>query len=189
MQCQSESIAELATALSAAQGEFEAATKDKTNPAFKSKYADLSACIDAVRPHLAKHGLAVVQTTVSTEKEVLLRTTLLHKSGQWIAGHYPIVGEWAAPQKIGSAMTYARRYTLCAMLQIAQEDDDAEAAMGRGPGASSQQSSGGGRFNAPSNPAGRIADQAARQPAARPDRPARPAHDGPPLEEMTPPRR
>lgn len=176
MELQSNEIAELATALSAAQGEFDAATKDKSNPAFKSKYADLSSCIEAVRPHLAKHGLSVVQAMMATEKDVLLRTMLLHKSGQWLASYYPIVGEWAAPQKIGSAVTYARRYTLCALLQIAQEDDDAEAAMGRGNGG---QSAGNGyshrpaertNYQAPRPPAAedRIANQAARQAPARP---------------------
>lgn len=175
---QSPEIAELAEALSAAQGEFDVAIKDNTNPAFpKSKYADLAACINAARPHLAKHGLSVVQATIATEKDVLLRTILLHKSGQWIASYYPIVGDWQAPQKIGSAMTYARRYTLCALLQIAQDDDDAEAAMGRGPSTSygqreDRKPTSNGRPPAPSRPAGsaadRLADSVPRQPAARP---------------------
>ena len=126
-------MSELATALSLAQGEFEAASKDKTNPAFKSKYADLSSCLEAVRAGLIKHGLVVVQTTRPEGEggSVLLVTTLYHKSGQWISSELPIVADWNRPQAVGSAITYARRYSLCALLQISQEDDDGEAAMGR----------------------------------------------------------
>lgn len=194
MQYQSETIAELAAALATAQGEFEAATKEKENPAFKSKYADLSACIESVRAPLAKHGLSVVQVIMPQEQDVMLCTKLIHKSGEWIASYYPIVGEWGLPQKIGSAITYARRYTLCALLQIAQEDDDAESAMGRGAGASN------GNHAAPTHryperqgPADRIATQATRQAPARPATAARPTpvRDDAPLESFgePPPRR
>lgn len=194
MELQSPEIHEIAAALSAAQGEFDAATKDKSNPAFpRSKYADLSACIEAVRPHLTKHGLAVVQTMVSSEKDVLLRSVLMHKSGQWIASYFPIMGDWSNPQKIGSATTYARRYTLCALLQIAQEDDDAEAAMGRGAGASNGHSQRADRYSADDRreqptTAERIAGTAARQAPARPA----PRAEGPPVDESfgePPPRR
>lgn len=194
MELQSSEIDQIATALSAAQGEFDAAVKDKNNPAFpKSKYADLSACIDAVRPHLTKHGLAVVQTMVSMEKDVLLRSVLMHKSGQWIASYFPIMGDWANPQKIGSATTYARRYTLCALLQIAQEDDDAETAMGRGAAPSNGQAQRADRYtssdrNAAPTTADRIAGRAASQAPAR----QAPRADGPPVDESfgePPPRR
>lgn len=128
----SESINELATALSKAQGEMSAAKKDTTNPFFKSKYADLSSVWDAARTPLTKNGLSVVQTTNPTDgKSMELVTTLIHSSGQWIKGTMVMLPTKQDPQGMGSCLTYMRRYALSAILGISQEDDDANATVSR----------------------------------------------------------
>ena len=130
----SEQINELATALAKAQGDLKGAKKDSKNPFFHSSYADLASVWDACREPLSKNGLSVVQTTdwvVGEEHCLLLLTTLLHSSGQWITGKLLIKPVKDDPQGLGSAITYARRYALSAIVGIAAEDDDAESAMGR----------------------------------------------------------
>jgi hypothetical protein len=123
----SDQINELATALAAAQAEMKNATLNKINPHFKSKYADLAGIRDTVTPALTKHGLAVVQGTDTTDGGIVVVTRLLHKSGQWMESRFPIA--YDKPQTMGSAYTYARRYSLSAMCSIsADEDDDANAA-------------------------------------------------------------
>lgn len=125
----SATIGNLADALAKAQAELEGAKKDKTNPAFRSKYADLGAVWDAWQETGPKHGLAIVQTFEPCEKGVMLRTTLLHaKSGEWISGVITIPATKQDAQGYGSAATYARRYALSAMVGIAPEDDDGNAA-------------------------------------------------------------
>ena len=120
-------INELATALAAAQAEMKNATLNKINPHFKSKYADLAGIRDTVTPALTKHGLSVVQGTDTTETGIVVVTRLMHKSGQWMESRFPIA--YDKPQTMGSAYTYARRYSLSAMCAIsADEDDDANAA-------------------------------------------------------------
>ena len=126
----SEQINELATALSKAQGCIKPAIKDSTNPFFKSQYADLASVWEACRKPLAENGLSVVQTIDGNDK---LETTLLHSSGQFISSTLPFVAKDQTSQSIGSAITYARRYALSAMVGICPDDDDAEAAMGRVP--------------------------------------------------------
>jgi hypothetical protein len=120
----SENINELAKALAAAQGEMVNPLTDKPNPFFKSKYLTLAGLIDAIRGPLSKHGLAYVQTTELGEQFLFVRTTLMHTSGQWIESEYPIIIDVAKPQTMGSAMTYAKRYSLGALLGIAAEEDD-----------------------------------------------------------------
>ncbi len=141
MENRSESIVELAKALSKAQGMIKGAVKDSENPYFHSAYADLASVWDACREPLSKNGLSIIQTTEIIDLKPVLKTVLLHDSGEWISGTYPIIPMrqakdtgWVAaedPQSMGSAVTYARRYTLAAMVGIAPEDDDGEAAMGR----------------------------------------------------------
>jgi len=122
----SEQISELAAALAAAQGMMENAVMNRTNPHFKSRYADLAAIINAARKPLSTNGLAFVQTI----GEGVLHTRLLHTSGQWIASEHPLPMS-GKPQEIGSALTYARRYSLSALIGIAaDEDDDANATSG-----------------------------------------------------------
>jgi hypothetical protein len=123
----SEAIGELAAALAAAQGEMTAASKDATNPHFKSRYATLASVWDAIRGPLSQHGLSVSQVLESPENGVgvAVRTMLLHTSGQWIASRYVMpIGDKLTPQAIGSAITYARRYALSAIVGIAPDDDD-----------------------------------------------------------------
>jgi len=129
---QSETIGALAGALAKAQAEIQGAVKDATNPHFRSRYADLSSVWDAIRAPLTKHGLSIVQApTVNDAGSVLLKTTLMHSSGEWIASLYPINPIKADPQGYGSALTYARRYCLASIAGVAPEDDDGEAASGR----------------------------------------------------------
>ena len=123
----SEQIGELAAALAAAQGEMTAASKDATNPHFKSRYATLASVWDAIRGPLSQHGLSVSQVLESAENGVgvAVRTMLLHSSGQWIASRYVMpITDKLTPQAMGSAITYARRYALSAIVGIAPDDDD-----------------------------------------------------------------
>lgn len=128
MQYSSETVAKLAEALAKAQGEMKNAPLNKVNPHFKSKYADLAAIRDAVTGPLAKHGIAVTQMTGTDDNgQFVLWTRLSHSSGEWLASAYPL--HLGKPQEMGSALTYARRYTLAAMAGLAaDEDDDANAA-------------------------------------------------------------
>jgi hypothetical protein len=120
----SEQIDQIATALAKAQGEMQNPAKDSKNPHFKSKYADLSAGLNAVRPILSKNGIAVVQMTRMDGEVMMLDTRLAHSSGQWIESAYPVCRFPAKQQEAGSALTYSRRYSLFAMVGIAGEDDD-----------------------------------------------------------------
>jgi hypothetical protein len=125
LELMSPSIGAVASALSKAQAAFKPAIKDAANPFFKSKYVDLAGAIDASREALAANGLAVIQTTeVLDNGTTVLRTTLAHSSGEWIASVYPVVPVKADPQGMGSALTYARRYCLMAIIGLAAEDDD-----------------------------------------------------------------
>lgn len=118
-------LGNLAAALSAAQGEIGIVEKDRENPFFKSSYATLDAVIKATKAPLSKHGLAVVQTTeIGPEGRVMLRTSLIHKSGEKVESVYPIVPIKNDPQGYGSAITYARRYCLSAIVGVAPAEDD-----------------------------------------------------------------
>ena len=124
----SEQTNELTAALSKAQGVMENAPMNKTNPHFKSKYADLAAVVDSVRDPLSKNGLAITQTMEIREGGIVLITTLWHTSGQWIASEYPLPFA-ARPHEMGTLLTYARRYSLAAMVcNSADEDDDVASA-------------------------------------------------------------
>lgn len=124
MMTKSDSIETLADALSKAQGAFNHAKKDSVNPHYKSKYADLASVIDAARPHLSANGLAVTQVTDYNAGELVLHTVLMHRSGEFINGTYPIIAAQNTPQAMGSAITYARRYCFAAITGIAPDDDD-----------------------------------------------------------------
>lgn len=125
---QSESLDALSKALAAAQGEMKNAVLNRVNPHFKNRYADLAAIRDAVIPALSKHGVAVTQFTDFRDGTSVLVTRLMHESGQWIEGAYPLTQQ-TNPQAMGSQLTYARRYNLSAIAGIsADEDDDAEIA-------------------------------------------------------------
>lgn len=130
----SDSIKELAAALAKAQASMVGAKKDTANTFFKSKYADLASCWDAARAALPPNGLCVIQTTRASEKEeVVVITTLAHESGEWISGELSLPVNKADAQGYGSALTYGRRYGLCAIVGIAPEDDDGNAATAARP--------------------------------------------------------
>jgi len=130
MPLQSLEIGEITTALSIAQGMMENAKKSESNPFFKSRYADLSEILAVARMPLSKNDLCVTQSTLLTHNGgIILKTMVAHKSGQWIAGYYPVKPIKEDPQGYGSAMTYARRYTYASMIGVGQEDDDGEKAV------------------------------------------------------------
>jgi len=119
-------------ALAKAQGKIENALKDKKNPFFKSSYADLASVWDACRTPLSTNGLAIIQTVEGTREGMFLNTWLGHSSGQWMTSKLPMIVMKQDPQSVGSAITYARRYALSALVGICpDEDDDGEKAMGR----------------------------------------------------------
>lgn len=120
----SEAINELAAALAKAQGEIQNPSKDKLNPHFKSRYADIADGLVAVRPVLSKHGLSIVQATdIADDGSVVLRTRLMHMSGQWLESLYP-VGRLTKHMELGASMTYAKRQALFAMVGVAGDMDD-----------------------------------------------------------------
>lgn len=118
-------IGKLAEALAKAQGIMKNAPKDKENPFFHSKYADLGSVWDVLREPLSKHGLAVVQLGAGEREDVVtLDTFLIHMSGEWMRGRLSMKPVKNDPQGIGSCMTYARRYALGAICGVATETDD-----------------------------------------------------------------
>lgn len=119
----------LALALSKAQGTMSGAKKDSANPFFKSKYADLASVWEACREALSKNEIAVFQKTGFVDGMFGVITKLQHSSGEFEDGFFPVaVPVTAKAQEMGSAITYARRYALAAMVGVAPEDDDGNAA-------------------------------------------------------------
>jgi len=123
----SETINQLATALSIAQGQIEDATKSSKNDFYKSKYADLASVRAAVRQPFADNGLSVVQFPRTVPGGVEVETMLLHSSGEFMAEtlFMPVKHE---PHPIGSGISYARRYALMSIANLAADDDDGNAA-------------------------------------------------------------
>ena len=125
----SESVKEIATALSAAQGSLQDATKNAKNPHYKSDYADLSHVLEAIRPALKAHNLSVVQLPFSAGSRVGVTTRILHSSGEWIEESIDLEVEGKnLAQAAGSHITYLRRYSLASLFAIHQKDDDGESA-------------------------------------------------------------
>lgn len=126
---QSETIAALASAMAKAQAQVEGAVKGKVNPAFRSKYADLASVWDACREQLTANGLAVVQFPGEmVDNRLTLTTQLTHQSGEWMRSTLSIPLSKVDAQGYGSAVTYARRYALAAVVGVCPEDDDGNAA-------------------------------------------------------------
>ncbi len=126
----SDSITTIMPAFIKAQGAFAKAVKSATNPHFKSKFVPLDGVIDAVAQPLRDNGIAIMQQTdVTDHGGTILNTRLIHESGEWIGSRYPVHPVKADPQGEGSALTYARRYALMALVGIAPEDDDGNAAV------------------------------------------------------------
>lgn len=120
---------EIAAALVKAQKAFGPALKSATNPHFRSKYADLSACVEAVIDALNGAGIALVQHSHECDDGVVVETVFIHESGEsYSAGKLHVPAAKRDAQGYGSALTYARRYSLMAACGIAPEDDDGNAA-------------------------------------------------------------
>lgn len=120
----SDSIGKLAEALSMAQGAMQNAKKDSSNPFYKSKYADLASVIDAVRRPLSDNGLSFSQLVEEADHSAKITTMLMHSSGEWLSSVISLTPTKDDPQGMGSAITYARRYALGAILGVASEEDD-----------------------------------------------------------------
>ena len=125
-----ETINELAAALAKAQAAIEPAPKDSVNPHFNSRFADLAAVWEVCRKPLNSNGLSVIQSPEPADSGgLVLRTTLLHTSGQFVSSAIPLAYNPASMQSLGSAITYARRYALAALVGVVTEaDDDGNAA-------------------------------------------------------------
>lgn len=124
----SDTITALAGALSSAQGEYPKIAKDQEADIakYKYKYADLADIFGKVLPVLSKHGLAIIQPTSFSDNVLMVVTRLIHKTGEWVESDYPVCSIQGDHQRMGSALTYSRRYALCALIGIAPggEDDD-----------------------------------------------------------------
>lgn len=131
----SESIANLAAALSAAQGQFPSVTKgEKANLGkYSYSYADLASYLDVVRAPLAANGLAVLQFPELQDGMLTVETLLAHASGEWVRSvlSFPVTDD--SPQKLGGLITYCRRYALAPILGLASEDDDAQGKQRQAP--------------------------------------------------------
>lgn len=124
----STTTAELAKALSAAQGEFPEIQRDKEvkvatqKGQYTFKYAELSSIIEATKKSMAKHGLSIMSAPASSPEGLVLTTRLSHASGEWVEGDFPL-DKGARPQDLGSQLTYFRRYAITGLLHIATDDD------------------------------------------------------------------
>lgn len=136
----SESIDLLAAALAKAQGEMSPASKDSINPHFKSKYADLASAWAAAQGPLSRNGLALVQAFGPGEgRDTVIDTRLIHTSGQWMESSLTIYQDSQkpmTPQQLGSCITYYRRYSQMAILNIVPDDDDDGSLASRDPSVS-----------------------------------------------------
>jgi hypothetical protein len=120
----------IATALVKAQKAFGPALKTATNPHFRSRYADLSACVEAVIDALNDNGIAMIQKCYDCNTGIMVETVFIHESGEMLeCGILQVPASKQDPQGYGSALTYARRYSLMAACGIAPEDDDGNAAV------------------------------------------------------------
>jgi ERF superfamily len=139
----SESIAEIAKALGKFQTEVKQPEKDGNNPHFKSKYVTLDGTVKAIHECAPKHGLSYIQSPIMTESGVGVKTLLMHTSGEYIEFEpFILPMDKKTAQGAGSAITYARRYSLSAAFGIVSDvdDDGNEATQPNGSGQSRQAS-------------------------------------------------
>ena len=124
----------IASAFVAAQRGFAPALKSSINPHFKSRYVDLAGCVEAVIDSLNANGIALIQRCSESETGVIVETVFMHESGETLeAGKLHVPASKHDAQGYGSALTYARRYSLMAACGIAPEDDDGQAASKKAP--------------------------------------------------------
>lgn len=156
----------LASAMASAFADFEAASKTANNPHFRSKYADLSAVVDAIKPALIANRLYFTQLSHDAEHGVCVETVIHHESGESLScGRLFVPASKQDAQGFGSALTYARRYSLMTAFGIPAEDDDGNAATKSAPAANDRTS--------PPNGNGHAASRAASRDAPFPPGPAR----------------
>lgn len=129
----SEAAGDLFAAYAKAQAEMGEVVKGATNPAFKSKYADLASVMGAIMPALSKNGLALIQSPSFDGENVVIETMIAHTSGQWMRSTLRLKPTKFDPQGVGSAITYGRRYAAMALTGVAPEDDDGNAASFQAP--------------------------------------------------------
>jgi ERF superfamily len=114
----------ITAALITAKAQFNPIHKNKVNPHFKSKYATLDEILEAIAPALLANNLLLIQPTLVKDNLTVLKTLLIHaESGEQLASELTIPAI-ADPQKLGAAMTYYRRFSVCSLLAIAPDDDD-----------------------------------------------------------------
>ena len=130
----SDSIIKLATALVKFNSEISKVAKDASNPFYKNKYASLDSIIDEARPVLTKNGLSILQLPSGDGEHAIMKTLLLHESGEWIESEALIIKPVKSdPQAYGSCISYMRRYSLTSFLSLnTGEDDDANNSSGKG---------------------------------------------------------
>ena len=124
----SESIKNIAIAMSKAQSEMGGAHKSEKNPFFKSKYADLKSVVKAIKEPFTNNGLSYVQFPVEDNSRIGVETILMHESGEWLSNSFTVNLTKQDAQGAGSAITYCRRYGLQAVAGIPSDDDDGNAA-------------------------------------------------------------
>ncbi len=110
-----EGMTELFVALGKAQAEMEPVRKTALNPAFRSRYANLSTVLETVLPAFAKHGLVLIQSPSSDGQNVTVETVIAHSGGGWMRSALALRPVKSDPQGLGSAVTYGRRYALMAL--------------------------------------------------------------------------
>ena len=122
-------VDQIAKALAAFQKDMPVLPKGRTAKIYGKggtrtyNYADISDVLSAALPVLSKHGLAVIQMTLIDGDNLKLRTKVIHTSGQWVEGLYPVAEVTSDHQRMGASMTYARRYAICAALGVASDED------------------------------------------------------------------
>lgn len=130
----SDAINEIAAALAKAQGAFHSIPKNKTGKVsgttkagkffeYEYKYAALPDVLDGIKEALSSNDLTYVQPTVIADGNLIVLTRIMHSSGQWIESEYPVCAISAEHQKMGAAMTYARRYALTSLVGVAADED------------------------------------------------------------------
>lgn len=127
----SEQVDKIFPALIKAQSEMGKAKKDCNNPFYKSKYADLNQLIELTKEILFSNKMAIIQSPEGSGNTASINCRIIHESGQWMEGTITLPLAKNDPQQAGSAITYARRYQLAALFNIAQEDDDGNNASGK----------------------------------------------------------
>ena len=135
----SETIGLISEALAKAQGSIQNAVKDSNNPFFKSKYADLASVTEVCKEPLSKNCLSFSSSVVHQDGKATLIGTISHVSGEWFRTYIPLILEKMDMQKLGAAITYARRFAMMSLCNVSTDDDDGESIVNRSPKAESTQ--------------------------------------------------